>query len=106
MFGNGLSKLYTLHRYQLACRGVFQNMGQNCAGPERFLVYSAVYEKFCSGVAEIVAQMRQGVPLHSDLVCRVPTMLMSCTESWYLEGASCIFACPCVPCDRARGVVA
>ena len=24
---------------QLACRGVFQNMGQNCAGPERFIVY-------------------------------------------------------------------
>ena len=95
MFERGLSKLYIFHRYQLACRGVFQNMGQNCAGPERFLVYSAVYEKFCSGVAEIVAQMRQGAPLHSDLVCHVPTMLISCTMT----------ACPGVPCDLSLGFV-
>ena len=27
---------------QLACRGVYQNMGQNCAGPERFIVYEKV----------------------------------------------------------------
>ena len=24
--------------------GVYQNMGQNCAGPERFLVYEGVYD--------------------------------------------------------------
>ena len=27
---------------QTACRGVWQNMGQNCAGPERFFVYDKV----------------------------------------------------------------
>jgi len=27
---------------QTACRGVWQNMGQNCAGPERFFVYEKV----------------------------------------------------------------
>lgn len=54
--------------HQLACRGVFQNMGQNCAGPERFLVYDAVYEQFCNGVVAIVQRMRQGAPLHSTFI--------------------------------------
>ena len=54
--------------HQLACRGVFQNMGQNCAGPERFLVYDAVYEQFCDGVVGIVQRMRQGAPLHSPFI--------------------------------------
>eukprot|EP00595_Chromulina_sp_UTEXLB2642_P001433 CAMPEP_0196765278 /NCGR_PEP_ID=MMETSP1095-20130614/7935_1 /TAXON_ID=96789 ORGANISM="Chromulina nebulosa, Strain UTEXLB2642" /NCGR_SAMPLE_ID=MMETSP1095 /ASSEMBLY_ACC=CAM_ASM_000446 /LENGTH=404 /DNA_ID=CAMNT_0042123067 /DNA_START=352 /DNA_END=1563 /DNA_ORIENTATION=+ len=31
---------------QIALRGVFQNMGQNCAGPERFFIYEKVYEIF------------------------------------------------------------
>lgn len=35
---------------QTACRGVWQNMGQNCAGPERFLVYEAVYDEFVDKV--------------------------------------------------------
>lgn len=53
---------------QLACRGVFQNMGQNCAGPERFLVQGAVYGEFCDGVAAIVRRMSQGAPLHSRAI--------------------------------------
>jgi len=31
-------------------------------------VYDAVYDSFCSGVADIVKQMRQGAPLHSPFV--------------------------------------
>eukprot|EP00972_Heterocapsa_arctica_P090976 13423317-Heterocapsa_arctica.AAC.1 len=43
-------------------------MGQNCAGPERFIVYDKVYDEFCDHVTKIVKQMRQGPPLSSDLV--------------------------------------
>ena len=45
---------------QTACRGVWQNMGQNCAGPERFFVYEGCYEEFTDKVVKIVSQMRQG----------------------------------------------
>ena len=38
---------------QTACRGVWQNMGQNCAGPERFFVYEKVYDEFCDGVHKV-----------------------------------------------------
>jgi acyl-CoA reductase-like NAD-dependent aldehyde dehydrogenase len=53
---------------QLACRGVFQNMGQNCAGPERFLVHEAVYDQFCEAVSSIVNSMLQGSSLDSEFV--------------------------------------
>eukprot|EP00802_Teleaulax_amphioxeia_P007478 Tamp_07484.p1 GENE.Tamp_07484~~Tamp_07484.p1 ORF type:complete len:654 (-),score=134.46 Tamp_07484:393-2354(-) len=53
---------------QLACRGVFQNMGQNCAGPERFLVYEKVYDDFCARMLHIVTSMKQGPPLSSSQV--------------------------------------
>jgi len=48
---------------QTACRGVWQNMGQNCAGPERFFVYDGVFDKFCDGVVNIVDNMKTGVSL-------------------------------------------
>lgn len=51
---------------QTACRGVWQNMGQNCAGPERFFVYDGVFDKFCDGVVDIVSQMKTG-PSLSDI---------------------------------------
>eukprot|EP00933_Yihiella_yeosuensis_P039613 TRINITY_DN33695_c0_g1_i2.p1 TRINITY_DN33695_c0_g1~~TRINITY_DN33695_c0_g1_i2.p1 ORF type:complete len:345 (+),score=70.61 TRINITY_DN33695_c0_g1_i2:303-1337(+) len=51
---------------QLVVRGAFQNMGQNCAGPERFIVYNAVYEDFCDRVAALVKRMKQGPPLGPD----------------------------------------
>jgi len=48
---------------QTACRGVWQNMGQNCAGPERFFVYEKVYDEFCEGVTKVVKRMKQGPSL-------------------------------------------
>ena len=48
---------------QLVVRGAFQNMGQNCAGPERFIVYDKVYDTFCQKVADLVRKLRQGPPL-------------------------------------------
>eukprot|EP00605_Chrysophyceae_sp_TOSAG23-4_P001273 GSChrysophyteH1.ASY1.ANO1.1384.1 assembled CDS len=48
---------------QTACRGVWQNMGQNCAGPERFFVYESVYDSFCDQVTEIVKQLKTGPSL-------------------------------------------
>jgi acyl-CoA reductase-like NAD-dependent aldehyde dehydrogenase len=53
---------------QTACRGVWQNMGQNCAGPERFFVYEKVYDEFCDGVTAIVKQMKIGPSLGDPIV--------------------------------------
>ncbi|CAE7536842.1 ALDH22A1 [Symbiodinium necroappetens] len=51
---------------QLVVRGAFQNMGQNCAGPERFIVYEQVYDLFCQKVTDLVKQLKQGPPLGSE----------------------------------------
>ena len=48
---------------QTACRGVWQNMGQNCAGPERFFVYEKVYDEFLDGVVKVVSRMKVGASL-------------------------------------------
>jgi acyl-CoA reductase-like NAD-dependent aldehyde dehydrogenase len=53
---------------QTACRGVWQNMGQNCAGPERFFVYESVFDEFCDKVSRVVSVMTQGPPLHGEAV--------------------------------------
>jgi len=53
---------------QTACRGVWQNMGQNCAGPERFFVYEKVYNQFCEGVTQIVKSMKIGPSLGDPIV--------------------------------------
>jgi len=53
---------------QLVVRGAFQNMGQNCAGPERFIVYDRVYKDFCDAVVDIVMKMKQGPPLKEDFI--------------------------------------
>lgn len=60
---------------QTACRGVWQNMGQNCAGPERFFVYEKVYDEFCDSVARVVRGMRTGCALTDPLTdCGAITM--------------------------------
>lgn len=60
---------------QTACRGVWQNMGQNCAGPERFFVYEKVYEEFIDRVVRVVKQMRTGAPLSEARIdCGAITM--------------------------------
>jgi len=51
---------------QLVVRGAFQNMGQNCAGPERFIVYDKVYDKFCEKISTLVKTLSQGAPLGPD----------------------------------------
>ncbi|KAJ1456727.1 putative aldehyde dehydrogenase [Pelagophyceae sp. CCMP2097] len=48
---------------QVALRGVFQSMGQNCAGPERFFVDKAVYAAFTSKIAAVVDGMTYGSSL-------------------------------------------
>jgi acyl-CoA reductase-like NAD-dependent aldehyde dehydrogenase len=53
---------------QTACRGVWQNMGQNCAGPERFFVYEKVFDEFCDGVVKVVKQMKVGSSLGDPTV--------------------------------------
>lgn len=53
---------------QTACRGVWQNMGQNCAGPERFFVYEKVYDEFLDGVTRVVSQMKTGPSLGDKYV--------------------------------------
>lgn len=53
---------------QLVVRGAYQNMGQNCAGPERFIVYDRVYDAFCEHVSGLVKMLKQAPPLSSDFV--------------------------------------
>ena len=53
---------------QTACRGVWQNMGQNCAGPERFFVYEKVFDEFCDGVVSVVSKMRTGPSLGDQYI--------------------------------------
>lgn len=53
---------------QLVVRGAYQNMGQNCAGPERFIVYEKVYDAFCEHVSGLVKALKQAPPLSSDFV--------------------------------------
>ena len=60
---------------QTACRGVWQNMGQNCAGPERFFVYEKVFDEFCEGVTKVVKGMQTGSSLgNPDIDCGAITM--------------------------------
>ena len=53
---------------QTACRGVWQNMGQNCAGPERFFVYEKVFDEFCDKVLAIVSKMQTGSSLGNPYI--------------------------------------
>ncbi|CAK0851828.1 unnamed protein product, partial [Prorocentrum cordatum] len=53
---------------QLAVRSNFQNMGQNCVVPERFIVYEKVYDDFCEQISSLVRTMKQAPPLSSDFV--------------------------------------
>lgn len=60
---------------QTACRGVWQNMGQNCAGPERFFVYEKIYDEFCEKVTAVVKNMKMGPSLGDPFVdCGAVTM--------------------------------
>jgi len=60
---------------QTACRGVWQNMGQNCAGPERFFIYDKVFDEFCDGVTRIVKGMKCGPSLGDEFAdCGAITM--------------------------------
>ena len=55
---------------QTACRGVWQNMGQNCAGPERFFIYEKIYKEFCDKVVQVVSKMKYGSSLgNHDVDC-------------------------------------
>lgn len=51
---------------QTACRGVWQNMGQNCAGPERFFIYEKIYNEFCDKVVKVVSKMKVGASSLAD----------------------------------------
>ena len=60
---------------QIALRGVFQSMGQNCAGPERFFVGSQVYDGFLSRIKPLADQLVVGASnndVHVD--CGAVTM--------------------------------
>ncbi|EJU02884.1 meiotic sister-chromatid recombination aldehyde dehydrogenase [Dacryopinax primogenitus] len=46
-------------------RGVFQSMGQNCIGIERFIVHSSIYDQFLSLMLDRVRKLRMGSVLNS-----------------------------------------
>ena len=67
---------------QTAARGVWQNMGQNCAGPERFFVYEKIHDEFAHKLATLVKSMSVGPSLGDDFVdcgaiCMGPNQLKS-----------------------------
>lgn len=67
---------------QTACRGVWQNMGQNCAGPERFLVYEGVYDQFCNEVKAVASRLKTGsslgdVSIDCGAICMGPRQLQN-----------------------------
>jgi acyl-CoA reductase-like NAD-dependent aldehyde dehydrogenase len=43
-----------------ALRGAFQASGQNCMGAERFIIHTAIHDRFVSMVEESVKRMRMG----------------------------------------------
>jgi acyl-CoA reductase-like NAD-dependent aldehyde dehydrogenase len=53
---------------QLALRGVLQNAGQNCAGPERFIVYERVYAQFVDLMERHFRQLKAGPALRSGKI--------------------------------------
>ena len=59
---------------QIALRGVFQSMGQNCAGPERFFVAAEVYDDFCNQVTAVTKTMTTGSSLDKVVDCGAITM--------------------------------
>jgi acyl-CoA reductase-like NAD-dependent aldehyde dehydrogenase len=83
---------------QTACRGVWQNMGQNCAGPERFFVYEKVYDEFCDGVTKVVRQMKTGpslgdIDVDCGAICMGPKQLLhyqNLVEDAKSKGARCL----------------
>mmetsp|Transcript_23476 Transcript_23476/g.73501 ORF Transcript_23476/g.73501 Transcript_23476/m.73501 type:complete len:595 (+) Transcript_23476:91-1875(+) len=60
---------------QIALRGVFQSMGQNCAGPERFFVARRVYDAFCDRIERVATRLKTGASLADPTVdCGAVTM--------------------------------
>jgi succinate-semialdehyde dehydrogenase/glutarate-semialdehyde dehydrogenase len=49
-----------------AVRARFQNGGQSCIAAKRFIVHSSLAEAFIEGLAERIAALRYGDPLHED----------------------------------------
>jgi len=61
---------------QVAVKGVFISMGQNCAGPERFFIYESIYDDFVARCAKIVNQLEQGNPLGPSCTVDCGAMVM------------------------------
>ena len=60
---------------QIALRGVFQSMGQNCAGPERFFVAEEAYEGFLARVKAVADDLVVGASNDDPAVdCGAVTM--------------------------------
>ncbi|MDE2249922.1 MAG: aldehyde dehydrogenase family protein, partial [Gammaproteobacteria bacterium] len=65
----GCDPVYVRHDADLAhaigniVDGAYFNSGQSCCGLQRIYVHASVYERFCSGAAELVRQYTLGNPL-------------------------------------------
>jgi succinate-semialdehyde dehydrogenase/glutarate-semialdehyde dehydrogenase len=44
----------------IAIRGAFINLGQNCVSAERFFVHDKIYDKFVTDISARVKQLTQG----------------------------------------------
>jgi acyl-CoA reductase-like NAD-dependent aldehyde dehydrogenase len=54
-------------------------MGQNCAGPERFILIGKTFQPFCEKVTAVVSKLQTGRSLESDFIdcgsCCLPQSL-------------------------------
>jgi acyl-CoA reductase-like NAD-dependent aldehyde dehydrogenase len=83
---------------QTAARGVWGNMGQNCAGPERFFVYESVHDDFSDKMATLVDNMTTGASLGNPFVdcgaiCMGPNQLkkyQALVDDAVKKGARCL----------------
>ena len=83
---------------QTAARGVWQNMGQNCAGPERFFVYEKIHDEFAEKLATLVKSMATGPSLGNDYIdcgaiCMGPNQLkkyQTLVDDAVRKGAKCL----------------
>lgn len=83
---------------QTAARGVWGNMGQNCAGPERFFVYESVHDEFSEKIAALTESLTTGASLGNPFVdcgaiCMGPNQLKKYQElvdDAVAKGARCL----------------
>ena len=69
-------------------------MGQNCAGPERFIVYESIYDQFCDACKTTTTTMAKQIVI-IDLFVLFATSVESFAENemWRIVGLQLFLVC-------------